>query len=199
MRISDWSSDVCSSDLDTGGISIKPSHRMWEMRGDMAGGAAVTGALAALAGRKARVNVVGVVALAENMVSGDAFRPGDVVRSLSGRTVEVIDTDAEGRMVLMDALHYAAATFRPRAIVDIATLTGSIIRALGGRFAGLFSTDDALAGALLRAGEAEDERLWRMPLDPYYDENLKSDVADQIGRANRLNSSHQCASRMPSS
>ncbi|MEO3434257.1 leucyl aminopeptidase [Inquilinus sp. CAU 1745] len=164
--------------FDTGGISIKPAAGMWDMRGDMAGGAAVLGAMAALAGRKARANVVGIVALAENAFSGGAFRPGDIVTSLSGRTIEVIDTDAEGRMVLMDALHYAADRFRPRAIVDIATLTGSIIRALGGRFSGLFATDDALAKALVAAGEAEEERLWRMPLDPYYDENLKSDIAD---------------------
>src|SRR3546814_1773235 len=116
------------------------------------------------------------------MVSGDAFRPGDVVRSLSGRTVEVIDTDAEGRMVLMDALHYAVETFRPRAIVDIATLTGSIIRALGGRFAGLFSTDDALAGALPRAGEAEDERLWRMPPDPYRSGEHTSEIQSLMRR-----------------
>lgn len=163
--------------FDTGGLSLKRGD-MADMRGDMAGGAAVVGAIAALAGRRARANVVGVVPLAENMAGADAFRPGDVVTSLSGRTIEVIDTDAEGRMVLADALHYAVTTFRPRAVVDIATLTGSIIRALGHRFAGLFATDDALAAALLRAGTAEDERLWRMPLDPYYDDNLRSDIAD---------------------
>lgn len=164
--------------FDTGGISVKPAKGMWDMRGDMAGAAAVIGTMASLAGRRARVNAVGVVALAENMLSGSAFRPGDVVRSLSGRTIEVIDTDAEGRLVLADALAYAVDRFRPRAVVDIATLTGSIVRALGSGFAGLFSGDDALAAALIEAGEAEEERLWRMPLDPHYVPNLESDIAD---------------------
>ena len=164
--------------FDTGGISLKPRQGMWDMKGDMAGGAAVAGAVAALAGRQAGINVTAAVPLAMNALDGAAYRPGDVIRLHGGTTVEIIDTDAEGRLVLGDALHYVATRFRPRAMVDVATLTGSIIRALGGGFAGLFASDDLLAESLIAAGEATGDRLWRMPLDDFYDANLESDIAD---------------------
>ena len=164
--------------FDTGGISLKPRQGMWDMKGDMAGGAAVAGAIAALAGRQAGINVIAAVPLAINALGGAAYRPGDVLRLHGGSTVEIIDTDAEGRLVLCDALHYVATRFQPRAMVDVATLTGSIIRALGGGFAGLFATDDPLAESLVSAGQATGDRLWRMPLDAFYDANLESDIAD---------------------
>jgi leucyl aminopeptidase len=164
--------------FDTGGISIKPAAGMEEMKTDMAGAATVFGVLRALAARKARVNAVGVCALAENMPSGTAQRPGDVVTSMSGQTVEVIDTDAEGRLVLSDALWYTQDRFKPRAMIDLATLTGSIMVALGSEYAGLFANDDKLAEQLAAAGAATGERLWRMPLDESYDERIKSDIAD---------------------
>jgi leucyl aminopeptidase len=122
--------------------------------------------------------VVGVVPLVENMLSGAAYRPGDVVRTMAGLTVEVVDTDAEGRLILIDALHYALRRFRPSAVIDLATLTGSVVRALGHVYAGLFANDDRLAEALVRAGRRVGERLWRLPLDPEYDEHLKSEIAD---------------------
>ncbi len=164
--------------FDTGGIDIKPRADMEEMKGDMAGAAAVAGALYALALRRAPVNAVGVLALAENMPSGQATRPGDVVASYAGTTVEIIDTDAEGRLVLADALAYAAAKYRPRAMVDLATLTGAVEVALGRHRAGLFTADDQLAERLMAAGEAEDELLWRLPLTDAYDDALKSLAAD---------------------
>ncbi|WP_119459471.1 leucyl aminopeptidase [Rhodospirillaceae bacterium SYSU D60014] len=164
--------------FDTGGISIKPANRMEEMKGDMAGGAAVVGLMRTLAEREAAVDVVGVIPLVENMVSGQAYRPGDVVTTLSGRTIEVVDTDAEGRMILIDALHYTATRFKPKAIVDMATLTGSVVRALGHVYAGVFANDDDLAERLAAAGRQVGERLWRLPLDPDYDDHLKSDIAD---------------------
>jgi leucyl aminopeptidase len=164
--------------FDTGGIDIKAAEDLDEMKGDMAGSAAVAGALVALARREAAVNAVGVLAVAENMVSGRATRPGDIVTSHAGLTVEIIDTDAEGRLILADALSYAAATFAPRAIVDLATLTGAIEVSLGHHRAGLFTADDDLAAALLAAGRDEDELLWRMPLTDAYDEALKSPAAD---------------------
>ncbi|KAA2214195.1 leucyl aminopeptidase [Teichococcus oryzae] len=164
--------------FDTGGISIKPAAGMEDMKFDMAGAGAVIGLMAALAGRKAKVNAVGVVGLVENMPSGTAQRPGDVVKSLSGQTIEVINTDAEGRLVLADVLWYARERFKPRFMVDLATLTGAIIVALGHEHAGLFSNDDALAQQLAAAGTATGEALWRMPLGEEYDKKIKSDIAD---------------------
>ena len=164
--------------FDTGGIDIKPAKGMEEMKGDMAGGAAVVGLICALAARKSPVPAVGVVPLVENMPSGGSYRPADIVRTMAGRTIEVIDTDAEGRMILGDALHYTIERFQPRAIVDLATLTYSVIKALGHVYAGILGNDDALAERLIGAGRETGERLWRLPLDPAYDENLRSDIAD---------------------
>jgi leucyl aminopeptidase len=164
--------------FDTGGISIKPAAGMEDMKGDMAGAAAVTGLMHALAARKARVNAVGVIGLVENMPDGAAQRPGDIVTAMSGKTIEVINTDAEGRLVLADAVHYTENRFKPRIIIDLATLTGAIIVSLGHLIAGLFSTDDDLAGALVAAGEATGERVWRMPLGPDYDKLIDSKFAD---------------------
>jgi leucyl aminopeptidase len=179
--------------FDTGGISIKPAAGMEEMKTDMAGAATVLGVLRALAARKARVNAVGVCALAENMPSGTAQRPGDVVKSMSGQTVEVIDTDAEGRLVLSDALWYTQDRFKPRAMIDLATLTGSIMVALGSEYAGLFANDDKLAEQLLAAGVATGERLWRMPLNETYDERIKSDIADMKNDGGRWGDSINAA------
>src|SRR5690606_20805314 len=164
--------------FDSGGISIKPNTNMWQMKGDMSGAAAVVSTAIALAGRKAPVNVVAVAALAENMPSGGASRPGDVIRTASGKTFEIMSTDAEGRMVLTDALWYVQRQDRPRLVVDVATLTGAIMTALGSDYAGLFSRDDALAAQLLAAGEASGEELWRMPLREEYGKRLKSPIAD---------------------
>jgi leucyl aminopeptidase len=167
--------------FDTGGISIKPAAGMEDMKWDMAGAGAVVGAMAALAGRKAKVNVVGLVGLVENMPSGTATRPGDVVTSYSGQTVEILNTDAEGRLVLADVLYYAQQRFAPKYMVDLATLTGAIITGLGHEYAGLFANDDALAAKLTAAGAAVDEPLWRMPLAPLgesYDKELNSPIAD---------------------
>ncbi|MFA6279522.1 MAG: leucyl aminopeptidase [Bdellovibrionales bacterium] len=164
--------------FDTGGISLKPGAGMGAMKYDMAGAAAVIGAMKALALRKAKANVVGVVGLVENMPSGKAMRPGDVVKSASGQTIEVLNTDAEGRLVLADALWYAQDHYKPRAIIDLATLTGAIKTALGERYAGLFANDDAMAAQLLAAGEATGEWLWRMPMHDSFDKLLKSPIAD---------------------
>jgi leucyl aminopeptidase len=164
--------------FDAGGIDIKESEDMDEMKTDMAGAAAVVGALHALAARRAAVNAVGVLAVAENMPSGRSTRPGDVVRSRGGLTVEIVDTDAEGRLALADALAHCAAAFKPRLMVDLATLTGAVEVTLGYHRAGLFTADERLAAALLAAGEAEDEPLWRLPLTDAYDEAIKSEVAD---------------------
>ena len=164
--------------FDTGGISIKPAAGMGDMKWDMAGAGAVVGLMATLAGRRARANVVGLVGLTENMPSGTAQRPGDVVRSLSGQTIEVLNTDAEGRLVLADVLWYAQDRFEPVLTVDLATLTGAVIVALGHEYAGLFCNDDALAGRLLAAGKETGEGLWRMPLGAAYDKLIKSDIAD---------------------
>jgi len=164
--------------FDTGGISIKPAAGMEDMKFDMAGAGAVIGAMAALAGRKAKVDAVGLVGLVENMPSGTAQRPGDVVKSLSGQTVEVINTDAEGRLVLADVLWYARERFRPRFMIDLATLTGAIIVALGHEHAGLFSNDDELSQQLTAVGNAVGEAVWRMPLGEAYDKALKSEIAD---------------------
>ncbi len=164
--------------FDSGGISIKPAGGMEDMKWDMAGAGAVVGLMAALAGRRARINAVGVVGLVENMLSGRAQRPGDVVTSHSGQTIEVLNTDAEGRLVLADVLWYAKERFKPRFMVDLATLTGAIVTALGHEHAGLFSNDDALAEHLLAAGRESGEALWRMPLGEGYDKLLRSDIAD---------------------
>ncbi|MCL4190038.1 MAG: leucyl aminopeptidase [Rhodobacteraceae bacterium] len=164
--------------FDTGGISMKPAAGMEEMTMDMGGAAVVAGAMRALALRRARAHVVGLVGLVENMPSGSAQRPGDVVRSMKGDTVEVINTDAEGRLVLADVLWYAQDRFTPSAVIDLATLTGAIMIALGHENAGLFANDDALAGAILAAARAEGEGAWRMPLGEGYDKLLKSRIAD---------------------
>ncbi|MBI3445255.1 MAG: leucyl aminopeptidase [Magnetospirillum sp.] len=164
--------------FDSGGISIKPGAGMEEMKWDMAGAGAVIGAMAALAGRKAKVNAVGVVGLVENMPSGNAQRPGDVVISMSGQTIEVINTDAEGRLVLADALWYTQDRFKPKFMVDLATLTGAIIIALGHEYGGLMASDDKLADRLAAAGKAVGEQLWRLPLGEAYDKQIKSDIAD---------------------
>ena len=164
--------------FDTGGISLKPGAGMEDMRGDMGGSAAVVGAMLALAKRKAKANVVGLVGLVENMPDGDAIRPGDILKSASGQTIEVQNTDAEGRLVLCDVLWYTQEHYKPKAIVDLATLTGAIVIGLGHHHAGLFTNDDSLASQLTDAGMAEGERVWRLPLGPEYDRLLKSKFAD---------------------
>jgi leucyl aminopeptidase len=164
--------------FDTGGISLKPGLNMENMRGDMGGAAAVVGTMRALAQRKAKVNVIGLVGLVENMPDGNAQRPGDIVTSASGQTIEIQNTDAEGRLVLCDVLWYAQEHFKPKAIVDLATLTGAIIVSLGHHHAGLFTESDPLADELLKAGLAEGERIWRLPLGAEYDVQLKSKFAD---------------------
>ena len=164
--------------FDTGGISLKPSGGMEEMKYDMGGSGVVIGLMKALAGRKAKVNAVGVIALAENMPGSNAQRPSDVVTSMSGQTIEVLNTDAEGRLVLADALHYAHTRFKPQFIVDLATLTGAIIVALGSEYAGLFSNNDKLSERLSDAGEEVGELVWRLPQGEVFDKMLKSDIAD---------------------
>ena len=171
--------------FDTGGISIKPAAGMEDMIWDMGGAAAVAGLMHALAGRKARVNAVGVLGLVENMPDGNAQRPGDIVKSMSGQTVEVINTDAEGRLVLADALWYTQDRFKPKFMVDLATLTGAMIVALGLDYAGVFSNSDALADAILAAGPKVNENVWRMPLPPQYDkimDSVNADVKNSAGR-----------------
>lgn len=164
--------------FDTGGISLKPGDGMWDMKGDMGGAAAVTGAMRAIAGRKAAVNAVGVIGLVENMPDAAAQRPGDIVTSLSGQTVEVLNTDAEGRLVLCDALTYVQREYKPKCIIDMATLTGAILIALGQEHAGLFSPNDSFANAILRAGAATGETVWRLPLGPAYDRMIDTPNAD---------------------
>src|SRR5262244_1010463 len=164
--------------FDTGGISIKPAAGMEEMKWDMAGAGAVIGVMHALAARKAKANVVGIVGLVENMPSGTAQRPGDIVTSMSGQTIEVINTDAEGRLVLADALWYTQEQFKPQAVIDLATLTGAVIVALGHHRAGLFSNNDELADRLVEAGKAVGEQVWRLPLADSYDREIDSDAAD---------------------
>ncbi|KAF0114866.1 MAG: leucyl aminopeptidase [Rhodospirillaceae bacterium] len=171
--------------FDSGGISIKPSAGMEDMKYDMSGAGVVVGVLRTLAARKAKVNVVGVVGMVENMPSGTAQRPGDIVTSASGQTIEVLNTDAEGRLVLADALWYAQEHFQPALVIDLATLTGAIVVALGAYHAGLFATDDVLAERLTAAGETVGERLWRMPLADDYDKLIKSDTADMKNVGNR--------------
>ena len=176
--------------FDTGGISIKPAQGMEEMKADMGGAAAVFGAMQALATRKARANVVGTLGLVENMPSSNAQRPGDVVRSMAGKTIEVINTDAEGRLVLCDVLHYTRERFKPKAMVDLATLTGAVIVALGHEQAGLFANDEPLAADLLAAADATGELLWRLPLGKAYEKHIKSDIADikNVGRGREAGS-----------
>jgi leucyl aminopeptidase len=172
--------------FDSGGLSLKPGSGMMGMKGDMGGAAAVTGAMVALATRKAKVNAVGVVGLVENMPDGGAIRPDDVLTSLSGQTIEVLNTDAEGRLVLADALTYTQRRFKPKSIIDLATLTGAIVQTLGFEHAGVFSNDDRLAERLADAGRFTGERVWRLPLDPFYDKMIRSKIADvkNIGGAN---------------
>ena len=164
--------------FDTGGISIKPSAGMGDMKWDMAGAGVVIGLMRLLAARQAKVNAVGIVGLVENMPSGTAQRPGDIVRSMSGQTIEVLNTDAEGRLVLADALWYCQDRFKPKLMIDLATLTGAIIVALGSEHAGLFSNNDELAERLIAAGTAVGEKLWRLPLADSYDRAIDSDAAD---------------------
>jgi leucyl aminopeptidase len=164
--------------FDSGGISIKPAASMEDMKGDMAGAACVVGLMHALAVRKAKVNAVGVIGLVENMPDGKAQRPGDIVTSMSGQTIEIINTDAEGRLVLADMLYYVNKRFKPRFMINLATLTGAIIVALGQEYAGLFSNDDKLVERLTKAGDETGERVWRMPLGPEYDKIIDSKFAD---------------------
>jgi len=171
--------------FDTGGISIKPASGMEDMKGDMAGAACVIGLMHALAARKARVNAVGAIGLVENMPSGTAQRPGDIVTTMSGQTIEIINTDAEGRLVLADLLHYVNKRFNPKIMIDLATLTGAIIVALGQEYAGLFSNDEKLAERLIEAGRESGERVWRMPLGPEYDKMIDSKFADMKNTGGR--------------
>jgi len=164
--------------FDTGGISLKPAAGMEDMKWDMGGAGAVTGAMRLIAGRKAKANVVAVCALVENMPDGNAQRPGDVVKSMSGQTVEVINTDAEGRLILCDAMWYAQQKFKPQAMVELSTLTGAIVVALGHERAGLFCNDTELSNRLRAAGSGIGEKLWRMPLGPKYDKLIDSEIAD---------------------
>jgi leucyl aminopeptidase len=171
--------------FDTGGNSMKSPSGMEDMKGDMGGAAAVTGLMHALASRKAKANVIGIVGLVENSVDGNAQRPGDIVTSMSGQTIEVLNTDAEGRLVLADALWYCCERFQPSAVIDLATLTGAIMVALGQHHAGLFANDDDLASRLTQAGLATQERLWRMPLGPEYDKLIESRNADMKNTGGR--------------
>jgi leucyl aminopeptidase len=164
--------------FDTGGISLKPGAGMEDMKWDMGGAGAVAGAMKALAGRKAKARVVGICGLVENMPDGNAQRPGDIVTSMSGQTIEVLNTDAEGRLVLCDALTWAQRTYNPEVIVDLATLTGAMIVSLGNEYAGIFSNDDGLAADLIAAGQAVGDPLWRFPLSPAYDKLIDSPIAD---------------------
>jgi len=179
--------------FDTGGVSLKPADGMEEMKGDMGGAAAVTGLMAALAGRKAKVNAIGILGLVENMNDGAAQRPGDIVTSMSGQTIEVINTDAEGRLVLADAIWYCQDRFKPRFIIDLATLTGAIIIALGNDYAGLFTNDDDLADRLTAAGKAESEPLWRLPLPDSYNKKLETAAADMKNVGDRAGGSISAA------
>ena len=164
--------------FDTGGISIKSAGGMEDMKWDMAGAGVVTGLMHALAARKAKVNAVGVIGLVENMPSSRAQRPGDVVTTMSGQTIEVINTDAEGRLVLADALWWCQKTHKPHTMIDLATLTGAIIVSLGHHHAGVFANDDTLAERLSSAGKATGEAVWRLPLGEAYDKQVRSDIAD---------------------
>ncbi|MCF6344076.1 MAG: leucyl aminopeptidase [Devosiaceae bacterium] len=171
--------------FDSGGISIKPASSMQDMKGDMGGAAAVVGLMNTIALRKSKANIIGIVGLCENMPDGDAYRPGDIIKSMSGQTIEVINTDAEGRLVLADVLWYAQDKFKPKFMVNLATLTGAIMVGLGTEYAGLFSNDDALANDLLEAGQISGEKLWRMPLDKAYDKMIDSQFADMKNTGGR--------------
>jgi leucyl aminopeptidase len=171
--------------FDTGGISIKGAAGMEDMKGDMGGAACVVGLMHALAARKAKVNVVGAIGLVENMPDGNAQRPGDIVTSMSGQTIEIINTDAEGRLVLADVLWYVAKKFKPKFMVDLATLTGAIMVALGTEYAGMFSNNDELAERLSKVGMETGERVWRMPLGPEYDKQIDSQFADMKNTGTR--------------
>lgn len=175
--------------FDTGGISIKQAAGMEDMKGDMGGAAAVVGLMHALASRKAKVNAVGLIGLVENMPDGNAQRPGDIVTSMSGQTIEIINTDAEGRLVLGDVLWYAKERFKPQFMIDLATLTGAIMVALGTEHAGLFANDDTLAERLASAGQATGEKVWRMPLSPDYDKLVDSKFADMKNTGGRFGGS----------
>ena len=175
--------------FDSGGISIKPAAGMEDMKGDMAGAACVVGLLHALAARKAKVNAVGAIGLVENMPDGNAQRPGDIVKTMNGQTIEIINTDAEGRLVLADVLHYVNTRHKPRFMIDLATLTGAIIVALGQEYAGMFSNDDRLCDRLTKAGVATMERVWRMPLGPEYDKQIDSKFADMKNTGGRYGGS----------
>ena len=164
--------------FDTGGYSLKPAKFMEDMTYDMAGSASVVGLMISLALRKAKVNAVGVVGLVENMVSGNAQRPGDIVKSYSGKTIEILNTDAEGRLVLADALTFTERKYKPKFIIDLATLTGAIIVSLGSEYAGLFSNNDKLSNQLIKSGEKVGEKLWRMPLHENFDKLINSKNAD---------------------
>ncbi len=171
--------------FDTGGISIKGAASMEDMKGDMGGAACVVGLMHALAARKAKVNAVGAIGLVENMPDGNAQRPGDIVTSMSGQTIEIINTDAEGRLVLADVLWYVAKKFKPKFMIDLATLTGAIMVALGTEHAGLFSNNDELAERLIKIGQTTGERVWRMPLGPEYDKQIDSQFADMKNTGGR--------------
>jgi leucyl aminopeptidase len=171
--------------FDTGGISIKPAAGMEDMKGDMAGAACVVGLMQALAARKAKVNAIGAIGLVENMPDGNAQRPGDIVTTMSGQTIEIINTDAEGRLVLADVLHHINTKYKPKIMIDLATLTGAIMVALGQEYAGMFANDDKLADRLVKAGEATGERVWRMPLGPEYDKMIDSKFADMKNTGGR--------------
>ncbi len=175
--------------FDTGGISIKPAQGMEDMKGDMAGAACVVGLMHALAARKAKVNAIGAIGLVENMPDGNAQRPGDIVTSLSGQTIEIINTDAEGRLVLGDVLWYVKENYKPSFMIDLATLTGAILIALGQEHAGLFSNDDTLAERLNAAGQATGETVWRLPLGPVYDKMIDSKFADMKNTGGRFGGS----------
>ena len=175
--------------FDTGGISIKPASGMEDMKGDMAGAACVVGLMHALAARKAKVNAVGAIGLVENMPDGNAQRPGDIVKTMNGQTIEIINTDAEGRLVLADVLHYVNTRHKPRFMIDLATLTGAIIVALGQEYAGMFGNDDRLCDRLTKAGLATMERVWRMPLGPEYDKQIDSKFADMKNTGGRYGGS----------
>lgn len=172
--------------FDTGGVSIKPAGGMEDMKGDMGGAAAVTGLMHALAARKARANVVGIIGLVENAVDGKAQRPGDIVEAMSGTTIEILNTDAEGRLVLADALWYCQQRFKPQFMVNLATLTGAILVALGHHHAGLFSNNDELAERLFEAGQSSQEKVWRMPLGDEYDKLIESKNADIKNTGGRM-------------
>lgn len=171
--------------FDTGGISIKPAQGMEQMKWDMGGAGAVTGTMKALATRKAKANVVGICGLVENMPDGKAQRPGDIVTSMSGQTIEVINTDAEGRLVLADALTYAQREYKPEVVIDLATLTGAMIISLGHEFAGMFSNDDTLAVQLAEAGMKSGDKLWRLPMGEAYNKIMDSQIADMRNSAGR--------------